>query len=736
MKTVRWVLMLVMGIGAGLAFAAHEATIEYAYDDAGRLIEAKYPGNATITYEYDAVGNLIRREVEVPEVEFAAVSGEGDESAGTVNVTVALNEPQGDDVTVQYSVGGSATTGTDHTLGDGAALIPAGDTEYDIPLEVINDDDPERAETVVVTLHSPQGAGLGAATTFTYTLSDEDSEGDMLSDDWERHYFGNLLRDRYDDPDGDRMQNGTEYDLDTDPTRADRLMVWFDTGHETGGDGLQTNLTSLAAALEDAGYTVHERAEPLSATALDPYRALILHDPDADFSADEVTAISDFVDEGGTVLLFAGAETSRGGADLGPLLAEVGMGIGTTVVNENLTTIHDNPLTRGVTAPLATGNGFLPLGGGTPLASYSGQAGVAAGTVAGGSTGFLVAAGTADMVEDGTIGANEEHFVLNCLDYAAASAWEFTINVTGAQTGMDALTIGMTRSDSDDIEAGRDENAPARQGGGTYVAIEHPAGDLMTDFRALKYNESWNLLVDADSARGDVTLTWNVAAVPQRGLSLVEIDVNGELVPGGGNWNMAQVNTITLPAGRTGRLAIRYGQVVFALPLQVGWNAFSLPIVPATPGAATVLDGRQSGPVWWWNPAGYYEEATELRCGQAYWAFVPDLQGEDASWVTVTGTPRDGWTYLDREGWHMLGPICGPPYALQGGLATDPADSVDGWVWEYYRGEYRTPRTVYCGTGYWFHVSGPCDIGLGFDAARRDRGSDEADAEAPLPRGP
>ncbi len=46
---------------AWMAGSAGAATIQYAYDDAGRLTGADYGGGATIAYVYDANGNLLQR---------------------------------------------------------------------------------------------------------------------------------------------------------------------------------------------------------------------------------------------------------------------------------------------------------------------------------------------------------------------------------------------------------------------------------------------------------------------------------------------------------------------------------------------------------------------------------------------------------------------------------------------------------------------------------------------------
>lgn len=48
---------------AGAPLEARAQTINYTYDEAGRLIEADYGGGNTIAFTNDAAGNLLRREV-------------------------------------------------------------------------------------------------------------------------------------------------------------------------------------------------------------------------------------------------------------------------------------------------------------------------------------------------------------------------------------------------------------------------------------------------------------------------------------------------------------------------------------------------------------------------------------------------------------------------------------------------------------------------------------------------
>lgn len=55
------IFMVCAGIAGGPALPASAYQVNYAYDDAGRLLEADYGGGQTIAYGYDANGNLLTR---------------------------------------------------------------------------------------------------------------------------------------------------------------------------------------------------------------------------------------------------------------------------------------------------------------------------------------------------------------------------------------------------------------------------------------------------------------------------------------------------------------------------------------------------------------------------------------------------------------------------------------------------------------------------------------------------
>ena len=222
---------LLAGASASLAALVlfgnvHGGTVTYSYDSAGRLVSADYANGSRIAYTYDAAGNVTKREVKRvgSTVGFSAPDGQEAETTSPVMIPVDLSLAETGTVKVNYAVtGGTATPGTGRSAGD--FLLAAGELEFDpgdtqelIELTVYDDDEIEGAETVVITLSSPTNAELGTITEFTYTITDEDTDEDDLSDDWERLYFGDLDQNGGGDPDEDGDTNAQEAAASTDPT--------------------------------------------------------------------------------------------------------------------------------------------------------------------------------------------------------------------------------------------------------------------------------------------------------------------------------------------------------------------------------------------------------------------------------------------------------------------------------------------------------------------------------------
>ena len=105
----------------------------------------------------------------------AVSEGDDPETTSDMTFTVTLSAVSGRDVTVTYSLGGSATAGSDYTAPDPLSVtIPAGEASGSIVVAVKGDTVDELNETVEVTLTGATNATLGSDKVGEGTITDDD----------------------------------------------------------------------------------------------------------------------------------------------------------------------------------------------------------------------------------------------------------------------------------------------------------------------------------------------------------------------------------------------------------------------------------------------------------------------------------------------------------------------------------------------------------------------------------
>ncbi len=110
-----------------------------------------------------------------PTISFSTATSKGLESVASANTQIDINAVSGRDVTVDYTVTGTATEGVDFTLANGTITINEGDTNTNLTIASIIDDVlVEADETVIITLSSPTNATLGTNSSHTYTIENND----------------------------------------------------------------------------------------------------------------------------------------------------------------------------------------------------------------------------------------------------------------------------------------------------------------------------------------------------------------------------------------------------------------------------------------------------------------------------------------------------------------------------------------------------------------------------------
>ena len=114
-------------------------------------------------------------------VSFASASQRVDEGSGTHNVGVTLDKAPASAVTLSYTVGGTATPGTDYTALSGTVTVPAGATTATIPVTVIDDTAPESNETVVLTFAASGGYQVTSPGTHVLIIAANDAQPPAMS---------------------------------------------------------------------------------------------------------------------------------------------------------------------------------------------------------------------------------------------------------------------------------------------------------------------------------------------------------------------------------------------------------------------------------------------------------------------------------------------------------------------------------------------------------------------------
>ena len=80
------------------------------------------------------------------------------------------------DLTVYYSISGSATEGSDYSFLSGSVLITDGNSEGTIPITPIDDTILEGLEKVELNIDSNSSYNVSDSSSFMYTMADDESD--------------------------------------------------------------------------------------------------------------------------------------------------------------------------------------------------------------------------------------------------------------------------------------------------------------------------------------------------------------------------------------------------------------------------------------------------------------------------------------------------------------------------------------------------------------------------------
>lgn len=119
---------------------------------------------------------ILRQEEQViptVQVAFSSANYRVLETRGVATITVVLNAPSAQTVTVDYfTADGTATAGQDYITATGTLTFPPGTTSRTFAVSILTDTLAESPETVILTLAQPVNAALGSPNPATLTIYD------------------------------------------------------------------------------------------------------------------------------------------------------------------------------------------------------------------------------------------------------------------------------------------------------------------------------------------------------------------------------------------------------------------------------------------------------------------------------------------------------------------------------------------------------------------------------------
>lgn len=130
--------------------------------------------NGTGTVDFDNLLVTGADGVTPPTVSFATATATAPEDAGTVEIPVTLDQTPTKPVTVDVAVLAGSATAADYTVTTGGLTFAAGQTTQNIALTLMDDGLIEGDEDLRLVLSNGSGLALGAITSLTFTIGDND----------------------------------------------------------------------------------------------------------------------------------------------------------------------------------------------------------------------------------------------------------------------------------------------------------------------------------------------------------------------------------------------------------------------------------------------------------------------------------------------------------------------------------------------------------------------------------
>ncbi len=405
-------------------------------------------------------------------IDFASASSSGAESESSTDIQVNLSQSSTLATTVDYTVSGTATGGSDYTLADGTLTINAGLTSGNITIaDIIDDAILEANETVIITLSNPTNSGLGSETIHTYVITNNDQIDVSLSSEMVNEDDGTVRITLTAD-------NAAQGGFSVDVNSTDNSATTGD-GDYTAVSSQTVNFAGTAGEVQtiDIAIGVDNKVEGDESFFLGLSNAISPSGNASDVSTSAGASVIIVNDDNATVTI----EDVSGAEDDGSI---------------TMTATLDNPVAGGFTVEVSTTDGTATLADNDYTAITS-QVITFVGTV-GESRTFTVSP-TADEKEE----ANE------------------TITVSMASVGATALTVDV--SDNATATFTNDDNTPVITASQSFTIEENLANTsaigtiLATDADAGTTFQEWTIVSGNEDVDGDMivpfTLNVNTGAI-------------------------------------------------------------------------------------------------------------------------------------------------------------------------------------------------------------------------------
>ncbi|MEZ4818774.1 MAG: Calx-beta domain-containing protein, partial [Bdellovibrionota bacterium] len=138
------------------------------------IVNMGIPTNATQGATTTHTATIIDDDA-TPTVDFTSASQASVGESGTLTITAQLSAVSGQNVTVPFTLSGTAIDPDDYSITASPITISAGSTTADITITIAADTVDESDETVIITMGVPTNASAGTVTVHTATITDDDA---------------------------------------------------------------------------------------------------------------------------------------------------------------------------------------------------------------------------------------------------------------------------------------------------------------------------------------------------------------------------------------------------------------------------------------------------------------------------------------------------------------------------------------------------------------------------------